>query len=342
MSAADRIVLPFDPLGLERHLREVLPDLEGAMAIDPIAGGQSNPTYRLRFADRSVVLRKQPPGELLPSAHAVDREHRIQSALQASAVPVPAMLHWCEDRAVVGTPFYVMEWLDGRVFHDSTLPDVAPAERAAMYDSMNATMAALHTADWRALGLEGFGRQGGYFTRQIKRWARQYEASRTQDIAEIEQLIAWLPAHLPEDDETAVCHGDFRIGNLMFDRTEPRVIAVLDWELATLGHPLADVAFNCILYHSTAEEYGGVRGLDLERLGIPDQSAYLQAYYERTGRTEPVTPWHLAFALFRFAVIFEGIADRVARGNAAAGEDAAKVAHLSRSFARRAVELARI
>lgn len=340
MGESDQVAVPFEAAVLERHLKRAMPDLDGSMTIRPIAGGQSNPTYRLDFGDRSVVLRKQPPGELLPSAHAIDREHRIQSALQGSGVPVPAMLHWCDDRSVVGTPFYVMEWLDGRVFHDSALPGVSAEDRAAMYDSMNATMAALHTADWRALGLEGFGREGGYFARQIKRWTRQYEASRTQDIAEIEALIAWLPAHLPEDGETAICHGDYRVGNLMFHPTEPRVIAVLDWELATLGHPLADVAFNCILYQSTAEEYGGVRGLDLERMGIPRQEDYLASYDRRTDRTDPVTPWHLAFALFRFAVIFEGIADRVARGNAAAGDDAAKVAHLSRSFARRAVELA--
>lgn len=330
---------PFDPVRLEAHLRERLPGVRGPMRVGPIGGGQSNPTFRLDFDDRSLVLRKQPPGELLPSAHAVDREHRIMAALRGTDVPVPEMLGFFDDRSVVGTPFYLMAWLDGRVFHDATLPGVAPAERAAMYDSMNVTLAALHRVDWKSLGLADFGREGGYFARQIRRWSRQYELSRTRDIPDIERLIDHLPAHLPDDGETAVCHGDYRLGNLMFHPTEPRVIAVLDWELSTLGHPLADVAFNCILYHSTPEEYSGVLGGDLAALGIPAEDAYLRRYYERAGRRDGVTPWHLAFALFRFAVIFEGIADRTRRGNAAGGEDAAKLAHLSGAFARRAVEL---
>ena len=330
---------PFDPERLRRYLTGELPGLAGDMAFAPIGGGQSNPTYRLDFPDRRLVLRKQPPGELLPSAHAVDREYRVQRALAGSGVPVPAMLLWCEDRDVVGTPFYVMAWLDGRVFHDSALPDLTPKDRAGVYDSMSATLAALHRIDWQAAGLADFGRHGGYFARQIRRWSQQYELSRTRDVPAIERLIDWLPVHLLDDDETAICHGDYRLGNLLLHPTEPRVIAVLDWELSTLGHPLADLAFNCILYHSTAAEYGGVLGLDLAGFGIPHEAAYLRGYYERTGRSDCVTPWHLAFALFRFAVIFEGIADRAAKGNAAAGAQASAVAHLSEAFARRAVEL---
>ena len=329
----------FDPARLEGYLKARLPDLEGAMSVEPIGGGQSNPTFFLRFRSGDVVLRKQPSGELLPSAHAVDREYRVQKVLEASDVPVPRMLHLCEDRAVIGTLFYVMEALDGRVTQDSAMPGVAADERAAMYDSMNDVLACLHRVDWRTAGLEGFGRPGSYFERQINRWTRQWQASRTREIPEIERLIAWLPANLPPgDDETAIVHGDFRVGNLMFHASEPRVIALLDWELSTLGHPLADLAFNCILYHSTQEAYGGVLGLDLDALGIPAEDSYVRRYCERVGRKDGITAFHLAFAMFRFAAIFEGIARR-ARIGTAASADADRVGRLSEFFARRACEV---
>jgi aminoglycoside phosphotransferase (APT) family kinase protein len=204
---------------------------------------------------------------------------------------------------------------------------------------MNATLAALHAVDWRAAGLAGFGREGGYFARQIRRWSQQYESGRTRELPDVEKLIAWLPAQMEDDSETALCHGDYRLGNLMIHPVEPRVVAVLDWELSTLGHPMADLAFNCILYHSTAAEYGGVLGADLDALGIPGEAAYVARYVERSGRPGTLSAWHLAFALFRFAMIFEGIAGRAARGNAAAGAEAVRVGHLAAVFARRAVEL---
>jgi aminoglycoside phosphotransferase (APT) family kinase protein len=330
----------FEPARLEGYLKARLPDLKGPMTVEPIGGGQSNPTFWLRFGSDTVVLRKQPAGELLPSAHAVDREFRVQQALAATEVPVPRMLHLCEDRDVIGTLFYVMEALDGRVTQESLIPGAAPDERAAMYDSMNHVLARLHKVDWRAVGLEGFGKPGSYFARQINRWTRQWRSSKTREIPEIERLIEWLPANIPPgDDETTVVHGDYRIGNLLYHRTEPRVIAVLDWELSTLGHPLADLASNCILYHATPEAYRvGVRGHDLGALGIPTQDDYVRRYCARTGRKDGITVFHLAFAMFRFAVIFEGIAMR-ARIGTAASADAERVGRLSEFFAKRACEL---
>ncbi|MGH6921313.1 MAG: phosphotransferase family protein [Geminicoccaceae bacterium] len=332
------MALDFDPDRLAGYLTARIPELGGPMVTLPIAGGQSNPTYRLRFAKRDLILRKQPSGELLPSAHAVDREFRVQNALAGSGVPVPRMEHFCDDRAVIGTLFYVMEALDGRVLHDPALPGLEPAERAAIYDSMNQVLARLHALDWQAIGLDGFGRPGSYFARQINRWTRQWHASKTREIAEIERLIAWLPEHVPAGDETTIVHGDYRLGNLMLHPREPRVIALLDWELSTLGHPLADLAYNCVLYHATAEKYGGVMGLDLEALGIPSEQDYVARYCRRTGRADGITPFHLAFSMFRFAVIFEGIAAR-ARTGIAASADAEEVGKLSIVYAKRACAL---
>jgi aminoglycoside phosphotransferase (APT) family kinase protein len=332
--------LDFDPGRLAPYLRSRVPGLDGPMAVERIGGGQSNPTYRLRFASRDVILRKQPSGELLPSAHAVDREFRVQSALAATGVPVPAMLHLCADRDVIGTLFYVMEALEGRVIHDSSIPGVAPAERAALYDAMNDVLARLHRVDWQAVGLADFGRPGNYFARQIARWTQAWRASRTRDIAELDRLVEWLPAHLPADDETTIVHGDFRLGNLMFHRSEPRVIALLDWELSTLGHPLADLAFNCLLWHSTPAMYVGIEGLDHAVLGIPSRDEYVARYCARTGRAEGISNFHLAFACFRFAVIFEGIAKRAEIGTAASA-DAEQVGRLSVDYAQRGWALAR-
>jgi len=336
MTRAD---LDFEPARLEPYLKAQLPELSGPMAVERIGGGQSNPTYWLRFGERAVVLRKQPAGELLPSAHAVDREHRVMAALAGTGVPVPKMLHLCADRSIVGTLFYVMEALDGRVVHDSSIPGVSSAERAAMYDSMNDVLARLHQVDWQAVGLEGFGRPGNYFARQISRWTRQWHASKTREIPAIDQLIAWLPANLPVgDDESAIVHGDFRLGNLMFHPREPRVIAMLDWELSTLGHPLADLAHNCLLWHATRAMYYGVEDLDQAALGIPAEHDYVRRYCDRTGRRDGMTAFHLAFAMFRFAVIFEGIAQRARIGTAAAA-DAEKVGRLSVDYAERAYAL---
>jgi aminoglycoside phosphotransferase (APT) family kinase protein len=334
------VTLDFDPDRLEGYLRARLPELDGRMRVERIGGGQSNPTYRLKFASRDVILRKQPTGELLPSAHAVDREFRIQHALATTDVPVPRMLHLGEDRAVIGTLFYVMEALDGRVVQDSSIPGTTPSKRAAMYDAMNDVLARLHKVDWRALGLEGFGRPGNYFARQIARWTRAWDASKTREIPELDHLVEWLPAHVPADDETTIVHGYFRLGNLMFHAREPRVIALLDWELSTLGHPLADLAFNCLLWHSTPAMYVGIEGLDHAALGIPSRDEYVARYCARTSRAKGISNFHLAFACFRFAVIFEGIAKRAEIGTAA-GADAEQVGRLSVDYARRGWALAR-
>lgn len=327
----------FDPARLAQFLGDALPGLRGGMVLERIGGGQSNPTYFVSFDNRALVLRKQPGADILPSAHAIDREYRVMQALAATAVPVPRMVLYHAGREVVGTPFYLMERLPGRVFAECALPGMAPAERRAIYLAMAEAMAALHKVDWAAIGLADYGRQGGYFSRQIARWTRQWEMSRTRANPQVERLAVWLREHLPDEAETAINHGDFRLGNLMFHPTEPRVVGILDWELSTLGHPLADVAFNCMAWRTLPAEYGGIRGLDLAALGIPSEAEYLRHYYRASGRRDGVTAFHFAFALFRMAVIFEGIAARAAAGNAVAA-NAAEVGGLSAAFSRRAVE----
>lgn len=328
----------FDADRLDAFLRGALPGLSGAMGLARVGGGQSNPTFFVDYDDRALVLRKQPPGELLPSAHAVDREYRVMRALVATDVPVPRTVLYHAGRDVVGTPFYLMERLEGRVFAAHALPGLAPDERRAMYRSMAETLAKLHRVDPAAVGLADYGKPGNYFARQVARWSRQWEGSRTRENPALDRLIAWLPAHIPEGDETAICHGDFRIGNLMFDPSEPRVIAVLDWELSTLGHPLADLGFNAMAWHTRPDEYGGLAGLDLAALGIPSLDEHVAHYLRAAGRADGIAPFHVAFALFRFAVIFEGIAARAAAGNAAS-DDAAEAGKLGPAFARRAAEL---
>lgn len=330
--------MDFEPIRLENFLKSSIDNLKGNMVLERIGGGQSNPTYFVNFDNRSMVLRKQPASSILPSAHAVDREYRIMHALAGSEVPVPKMVLFHADRDVVGTPFYVMERLQGRIFPEYSLPGMAPSERREIYMAMADTMAKLHQVDWAKIGLTDFGRQGSYFTRQIARWSKQWQISRTRESADIEHLIVWLQKNIPDETETTISHGDFRLGNLMFHPTEARVVGVLDWELSTLGHPLADVAFNCIAYRTLPAEYGGIRGLDLAALGIPSEAEYLQHYYRCSGRSDGVTAFHFAFALFRLAVIFEGIAARALSGNAAA-ENAAEVGGLSAAFASRAVEV---
>ena len=322
---------------LEAFLKGAIEGLTGEMRLEPIAGGQSNPTFFVSFDNRAMVLRKQPEGKVLPSAHAVDREFRIMQALATTDVPVPKMLLYHAGREVVGTPFYVMERLQGRIFSAYAAPELHSSKRRAIYLAMAETMARLHKVDWAAIGLADYGRPGSYFTRQIARWSQQWSMSRTRENADLERLIAWLPANIPDESETSISHGDFRLGNLMFHPTEARVVGVLDWELSTLGHPLADVAFNCIAYHTLPSEYGGLRGLDLAALGIPSQADYLAHYYQHSGRRDGVTGFHFAFALFRLAVIFEGIAARAAEGSAVA-DNAAEVGQLGRAFAARAVE----
>lgn len=329
--------MELDANRLEQFLKNQLPELRGMMQLTRIGGGQSNPTFFVSFDNRQLVLRKQPASTLLPSAHAVDREFRVMQALSQTEVPVPKVLFFHAERDVVGTPFYIMERLPGRVFSECALPDMAPEERRAIYMGMAQAMAALHQVDWAAIGLSDYGRQGSYFSRQLARWSRQWAMSKTREDAAIELLIQWLGENLPDESETTISHGDFRLGNLMFHPTEPRVVGILDWELSTLGHPLADVAFNCMAWRTLPEEYGGIRGLDLQALGIPSEAEYLRHYYKCSGRNDGVTAFHFVFSLFRMAVIFEGIAARAASGNAASS-DAAQVGGLSAAFAARALE----
>ena len=329
--------MEFDVNRLEQFLKNKLPELRGPMQVNRIGGGQSNPTFFVSFDNRELVLRKQPASTLLPSAHAVDREFRVMQALSQTTVPVPQVVLFHAERDVVGTPFYIMEKLPGRVFSECALPNMTPHERKAIYLGMAEAMAALHQVDWAAIGLSDYGREGSYFSRQLARWSRQWAMSKTRDDAAIELLIEWLGKNMPNESETTISHGDFRLGNLMFHPTEPRVVGILDWELSTLGHPLADVAFNCMAFRTLPEEYGGIRGLDLNALGIPLEADYLNHYYKCSGRTDGVTAFHFAFALFRMAVIFEGIAARAASGNAASS-DAAQVGGLSAAFAARALE----
>jgi aminoglycoside phosphotransferase (APT) family kinase protein len=332
--------LPFDSTRLRNYLHNHLPAAAGGMHLEAVGGGQSNPTYFVTFdGGGRYVLRKQPPGELLPSAHAVDREYRVMTALYGTEAPVPRTLLFCDDRGIVGTPFYVMEQLDGRIFHESAIPGVGREERAALYDAMNQTLVRLHQVDWRAIGLADYGKPGNYFARQVARWTRQYQTSKTRDIPDIERLAAWLPDNIPPGDDTAIAHGDYRLGNIMFHPTEPRVIAVLDWELSTLGHPLADLGYNCMIWNLQPDQYGGIMGLDHQALGIPTQEDYAQAYCRRAGRSDRLLPFHVAFSLFRFAVILEGVAGRAAQGNAAAA-NAGEVGALSADLAARAVKVA--
>jgi aminoglycoside phosphotransferase (APT) family kinase protein len=312
-----REVHRFDVAALERYLADRIVDFRGPVDVHQFRGGQSNPTYHLAAGDREYVLRRKPPGKLLPSAHAVDREYRVITALQGTGVPVPRTFLLCEDDAVIGTAFYVMSYVRGRVITDTLVPGASPPERAAIYDSMNEVLARLHSLDVQALGLADFGRPGNYFARQIHRWTTQYRASETEKIEAMERLIEWLPAHIPPGDDTTIVHGDFRLGNMVVHSTEPRVIAVLDWELCTLGHPLADLAYNCIPYRVARTTFDGFIGEDIAALGIPSEDAYLAAYCRRTGRTR-IEHWDfcIAYALFRLAGIAQGIMGRVVSGTA--------------------------
>ena len=309
----------FDEAALDRGLRGAL-GLRQHLRIRQMRGGQSNPTFLLSADGRDMILRKQPPGQLLPSAHAVDREYRVLTALSATDVPVPKTLHFCADRSVIGTPFYVMECLVGRVFWNPALPELPAAEREGIWLGMADALARLHKADWQAIGLADFGRPGNYFGRQIARWTRQWQESKTHENPAVDRLAEWLPPRVPPGDEVSICHGDFRIDNLMFHPTEPRVIGILDWELATLGHPLADLAYNCIQYHTPPNVFRGLAGLDLAALAVPDQDRYVAAYGRFAGRPVQLEPFHLAFALFRLAVILEGILARAKAGNAASAD----------------------
>jgi aminoglycoside phosphotransferase (APT) family kinase protein len=306
---------------LERWLSAHVEGFKGPLAAERFTGGQSNPTYRLRAGSGDYVLRRKPPGVLLPSAHAVDREYRVMRALEDTGVPVPRVFALCEDDAVIGSAFYVMEFLDGRIFWDQRLPEVPPSDRRAIFASMNSVIAALHSVDYAALGLGDFGRPGNYMGRQIARWSRQYRASETEKQPAMDALIDWLPDHLPPEGAASIVHGDYRMDNLVFHKTEPRVIGVLDWELSTIGDPLADFAYHAMSWRIDPALYNGLGGVDVAALGIPDEAEYVAAYRRNTGRPA-IAGWefYVAYSLFRFAAICQGIAKRAIDGTAASPE----------------------
>ncbi|HET9823257.1 MAG TPA: phosphotransferase [Burkholderiaceae bacterium] len=321
----------FDADALGAWLATHVDGFTGALQVEQFKGGQSNPTFKLSTPGGTYVMRSKPGpvAKLLPSAHAIEREFRVMRALAECGIPVPRMLALCEDESVIGRAFYVMEFVAGRVLWDPALPGMTPAQRGAIFDEMNRVIAALHTVDVATAGLADYGKPGSYFERQIGRWSRQYQASITQPIEAMDRLIEWLPAHLPasarDDRRVAVVHGDYRLDNLVFHPTEPRVLAVLDWELSTLGHPLADFSYHCMAWHIPAGLFRGVSGLDLAALGIPAEAEYVRRYCERTGLATPealAADWnfYLAYNLFRLAAILQGIAKRVEDGTASSAE----------------------
>jgi aminoglycoside phosphotransferase (APT) family kinase protein len=326
---------------LSSFLKERFGPSDAPLVVERTAGGQSNPTYFVEFAGRSMVLRMQPSGPILRGAHAIDREFRVMTALASTDVPVPRLILYHDDPAILGTPFYLMERLFGRVFEDCSLPSLSLHNRRQVYLSMAETLARLHAVKPSDVGLEDFGRPGNYFERQVVRWTRQYHESSGDTIEALDILAEWLPKHLPKDDgQIAIAHGDFRLGNLLFHPTEPRVIGILDWELSTLGHPLADLGFCCMPWNTSPSEYGGILGLDHEALGIPSQSEFVAHYFANAHASTPLQPFHVVFSLFRFAVIFVGIADRARIGTAAAA-NAESVAPLAKRFAERGLAIIR-
>ncbi len=321
----------FDIGALESHLSREMSGFRGPLTVEQFKGGQSNPTYKLITPGRAYVMRTKPgpAARLLPSAHAIEREFRVMQALAGSGVPVAEMHLLCEDEAVIGRAFYVMAFMDGRVLWDQSLPGLAQAERGAVYDEMNRVIAALHRVDAASVGLADYGKPGNYFERQIARWSKQYQASVTEAIGEMDRLIEWLPAHMPagarDGAAPAIVHGDYRLDNLVFDKAEPRIIAVLDWELSTLGHPLADFSYHCMAWHIPPGVFRGIGGLDIAALGIPSELDYVRRYCERTGRADPdalMADWnfYLAYNLFRLASITQGIAKRVVDGIASSAQ----------------------
>jgi aminoglycoside phosphotransferase (APT) family kinase protein len=310
-----------DEARLTAWLAAHLPGFEPPLRLEQFRGGQSNPTYLVTAGAQRYVLRKKPPGALLPSAHAVDREFRVMRALQASEVPVPEAYALCSDASVIGTAFFVMAYVEGRIFWDHSLPDIAPAARALIFDEMNRVIAALHRVDYAAAGLSNYGRPGNYLQRQIARWSKQYRATETRRIAAMDRLITWLPDNVPEGDETKLVHGDYHLNNMIFHPAEPRVLAVLDWELSTLGHPLVDFAYHCLDWMLPPDMLGRLGGIDLTALGIPAMDAYVEAYCRRTGRQSiEHFDYYQAFGLFRIAAVHQGIVKRIEDGSVSSPE----------------------
>lgn len=342
----------FDVDALTHWMQKHVEGFNGPLQAEMFKGGQSNPTYKLVTPQRSYVMRSKPGpvAKLLPSAHAVEREFKVMRGLAGTAVPVPHMYALCEDESIIGRAFYIMEFKEGRVLWDQSLPGMTPAQRAAHYDELNRVIAALHTVDVATQGLADYGKSGNYFERQISRWSKQYQASTTQPIPEMEQLMQWLPAHLPasakDESKVSIVHGDYRMDNVMFHATEPRAVAVLDWELSTLGHPLADFSYHCMAWHIPTALGRGIGGLDLAALGIPSEADYLRRYCERTGLATPEqlqADWnfYLAYNMFRIAAILQGIAKRVEAGTAssaqakASGDTARPMAELAWAYAQK-------
>ncbi len=307
---------------LERYLEARIEGFKGPLTVELFKGGQSNPTYKLITPNRTWVMRAKPGpvAKLLPSAHAVEREYRVLEALGRAGMPVAAVYLLCEDESVIGRAFYIMEFVEGRVLWEQGLPGMEPAQRSAIYDEMNRVIASLHSLDPLAIGLAGYGKPGNYFVRQIGRWSRQYQASEIEKIESMDRLIEWLPHRVPPGDETSIVHGDFRLDNLIFDRSEPRVRAILDWELSTLGHPLADFSYHCMSWHIAPGQFRGIAGLDHRALGIPTEREYIEAYCRRTGRAlEPLLEnwdFYIAYNMFRLAAILQGIMKRAIDGTA--------------------------
>jgi aminoglycoside phosphotransferase (APT) family kinase protein len=341
-----------DTAALTAWLSANLTDFQGPISLEMFKGGQSNPTYQLITPRKSYVMRTKPGpvAKLLPSAHAIEREFKVMQGLHGTDVPVPQMHVLCEDEAIIGRAFYIMEYVEGRVLWDQTLPSMHNAERAAIYDEMNRVIAALHTVQFAERGLENYGRPGNYFERQIGRWSKQYLASVTQPIPEMDKLMAWLPANMPasakDEHKVSIVHGDFRLDNLMFHPTEPRVVALLDWELSTLGHPLADFSYLCMGWHIPPGTFRGIGGVDIAALGIPSEDDNIQRYCDRTGLASPAdlkADWnfYLAYNMFRIAAILQGIAKRVEAGTASSdqakvnGAGARPMAELAWQFAQR-------
>jgi len=335
----------FDEAALTRWLREHVEGFSGELAVEQFKGGQSNPTFRLTAGGRRYVMRRKPPGVLLPSAHAVDREFRVISALAGSDVPVAKTYALCEDTSVIGTAFYVMDCVEGRVIWDPQLPGMTPPQRRAHYDELGRVIAALHRVDHAAVGLADYGKPGNYLERQVARWTKQYRAAETETFDAVERLIEWLPARIPPGDETAIVHGDYRLDNVIFHPSEPRILAVLDWELSTLGHPLVDFAYHCMTWRMPAAEGSrGLAGVDLRALGIPGEAEYRDAYLRATGRTQPVSEadwtYYLVFNMFRLVGILQGITARALQGNASNAQ-ALQAGRRARPLAEQAWALAR-
>lgn len=330
----------FDPRALKSFLDASFGKAD-RFALERIGGGQSNPTYFVDHGAERMVLRKKPAGTLLPGAHAIDREYRVLTALHPTGVPVARPILYHADDGLLGTPFYLMERVEGRVFDQCCLPGLEPAERGEIWMGLADAMASMHAVRPEDVGLGDFGRPGNYFERQLSRWTRNWRESASDPIPALDRLAEWLPANLPPDDGVVrLAHGDFRLGNMLFHPREPRVVAILDWELSTLGHPLADLGFCVMPWHTAPDEYGGILGLDQVLLGLPSQAEFVARYMRSGPPVSPLLTFHKVFALFRFAVIFVGIADRARAGNAASG-NAAEVGVLASRFADRALDIVR-